>query len=242
MIESVAAETGPYSNDWLLRVRGLTKIYGDPDERTLENTGPAFDTNICPRTHAIVALSAIDFDLLPGEVLGIVGESGSGKSTLVQLLYFDQEPTSGDVHFRAIDDGRVNLLTLSNQRKRHARNHLLGMVYQNPRDGLNFGFTAGGNIAEKLLMAGTFHVGRIRERATSLLEQTEVPVKRMDELPSTFSGGMQQRVQISKAIANNPPLVLMDEVTSGLDVSAQAKALDLTRELQREMGISILVV
>ena len=242
MIESVSGTTSTYGNDWLLRVRGLTKIYGDPDDRTLDSTGPAFDSNICPRTHAIVALSNIDFDLYPGEVLGIVGESGSGKSTLVQLLYFDQEPTSGDVHFRAIDDGRINLVTLSNQRKRHARNHLLGMVYQNPRDGLNFGFTAGGNIAEKLLMAGTFHVGRIRERATSLLEQTEVPVKRMDELPSTFSGGMQQRVQIAKGIANHPPLVFMDEVTSGLDVSVQAKVLDLIRQLQRELGVSMIVV
>src|SRR5262245_65983539 len=229
-------------NGWLLRVRNVTKIYGDPDATTLDNTGPAFNTNICPRTNAIVALSNISFDLYPGEVLGVVGESGSGKSTLVQLLYFDQDATSGTVQFRAMDSGQTNLFTLSNQRKRYARNHLLGMVYHNPRDGLNFSFTAGGNIAEKLLMAGTFHVGHIRERASSLLTQTEVPVKRMDELPSTFSGGMQQRVQISKAIANNPPLVFMDEVTSGLDVSAQAKALDLTRELQREMGISILVV
>ena len=228
--------------DWLLRVRGLTKIYGDHDERTLQTTGPEFDSNICPRTHAIVALSGIGFDLYPGEVLGIVGESGSGKSTLVQLLYFDQDATAGEVHFRGVDDGQVNILNLSNQRKRYTRNHLLGMVYQNPRDGLNFGFTSGGNIAEKLLMAGTFHVGKIRARASSLLERTEVPVRRMDELPSTFSGGMQQRVQISKAIANNPPLVFMDEVTSGLDVSVQAKVLDLIRHLQRELGVSMIVV
>src|SRR5262245_9284782 len=242
MPQGTNGHTNGHDNGWLLRVRGLTKIYGEPDTRTLEETGPAFNTNICPRSRAIVALNNISFDLYPGEVLGVVGESGSGKSTLVQMLYFDQDPSSGAAHFRAVDEGQTDLFALSNQRKRHTRNHLLGMVYQNPRDGLNFGFTAGGNIAEKLLMAGTFHVGRIRGRAGSLLEQTEVPVKRMDELPSTFSGGMQQRVQIAKAIANNPPLVLMDEVTSGLDVSAQAKALDLTRELQREMGISILVV
>lgn len=227
---------------WLLRVRGLTKVYGEPDGETLDRTGPAVGTNICPATRAIVALSRVDFDLYPGEVLGVVGESGSGKSTLVQLLYFDQEPTAGEVTFRAIDEGRVNLLTLSNQRKRHARNHLLGMVYQNPRDGLNFGFTAGGNIAEKLLMAGTFHVGRIRGRASALLRQTEVPVARLDDLPSAFSGGMQQRVQISKAIANSPPLVFMDEVTSGLDVSVQAKVLDLIRQLQQELGVSMIVV
>jgi putative phosphonate transport system ATP-binding protein len=229
-------------DSWLLRVRNVTKIYGEPHLTTLDNTGPAFNTNICPRSQAIVALSNISFDLFPGEVLGVVGESGSGKSTLVQLLYFDQDATSGTVQFRAMDDGQPNLFALSNQRKRYARNHLLGMVYQNPRDGLNFSFTAGGNIAEKLLMAGTFHVGRIRERAGTLLTRTEVPIRRMDETPSTFSGGMQQRVQISKAIANNPPLVFMDEVTSGLDVSVQAKVLDLIRQLQRDLGMSMIVV
>ena len=227
---------------WLLRVRNLTKIYGDPISNSVQYTGPKFGSNICPETDAIIACAEINFDLYPGEVLGVVGESGSGKSTLVQLLYFDQMATSGEVQFSALDGGQTNILTLSNQRKRHMRNHLMGMVYQNPRDGLNFGFSAGGNIAEKLLMAGNFHVGRIRERASYLLEKTEVPVKRMENTPATFSGGMQQRVQISKAIANNPPLLFLDEVTSGLDVSVQAKVLDLIRQLQRELGISMIVV
>ena len=227
---------------WLLRVRNLTKIYGDPISNSVQYTGPKFGSNICPETDAIVACAEINFDLYPGEVLGVVGESGSGKSTLVQLLYFDQMATAGEVQFSALDGGQTNILTLSNQRKRHMRNHLMGMVYQNPRDGLNFNFSAGGNIAEKLLMAGNFHVGRIRERASYLLEKTEVPVKRMDNTPATFSGGMQQRVQISKAIANNPPLLFLDEVTSGLDVSVQAKVLDLIRHLQRELGISMIVV
>ncbi len=227
---------------WLLRVRNLNKIYGDPISTSVQYTGPKFGTNICPETDAIVACAEINFDLYPGEVLGVVGESGSGKSTLVQLLYFDNTATAGEVWFQGVDEGRTNLLTLSSQRKRHVRNHLMGMVYQNPRDGLNFNFSAGGNIAEKLLMAGNFHVGRIRERASHLLEKTEVPVKRMDNTPATFSGGMQQRVQISKAIANNPPLLFLDEVTSGLDVSVQARVLDLIRQLQRELGISMIVV
>ena len=228
--------------DWLLRVRSLTKVYGDTTPGVLERTGPVFSSNICPETGAIVACNNISFDLYPGEVLGIVGESGSGKSTLVQMLYFDQDATSGEVLFKPLEEGTQNLLHLSSQKKRYIRNHLMGMVYQNPRDGLNFRFTAGGNVAEKLLMAGNFHVGRIRERASSLLERTEVPVKRMDNTPATFSGGMQQRVQISKAIANNPPLLFLDEVTSGLDVSVQAKVLDLIRHLQRELGISMIVV
>ncbi len=228
--------------NWLLRVRGLTKIFGQPCDSSIAQTGPEHATNICPETGAVVAIADIGFDLYPGEVLGIVGESGSGKSTLVQLLHFDQEASGGRVLFQEVDQGRTNILALSNQRKRFIKNHLMGMVYQNPRDGLNFNFTAGGNIAEKLLMAGTFHVGKIRGRAGYLLTQTEVPVLRMDETPASFSGGMQQRVQISKAVANNPPLVFFDEVTSGLDVSVQAKVLDLIRKLQQESGISMIVV
>ena len=91
-------------------------------------------------------------------------------------------------------------------------------------------------------MGGNFHVGNIRNRATDLLEKTEVPVLRMDDKPASFSGGMQQRVQISKAIANNPPLLFLDEVTTGLDVSVQAKVLDLIRELQQDLGIAMIVV
>jgi putative phosphonate transport system ATP-binding protein len=226
----------------LLSVRNLTKVYGEITPGLFERTGPEFATNICPETGAIVACSNISFELYPGEVLGIVGESGSGKSTLIQMLYFDIPATSGDVRFTHVEDGEANMLALSSQKKRHIRNHLMGMVYQNPRDGLNFRFTAGGNIAEKLLMANVFHVGKIRNRAGDLLTHTEVPVRRMDESPARFSGGMQQRVQISKAIANDPPLLLLDEVTSGLDLSVQAKVLDLIRGLQQELGISMIVV
>ena len=228
--------------DWVLKVDNLTKIYGNYTDNTLANTGPQMGTNICPETGSIVACAGISFELFPGEVLGIVGESGSGKSTIVKELFFDMEVTMGTALLRPFKDGTVNIFEESNQKKRYMRNHLMGMVYQNPRDGLNFGFTSGGNIAEKLLMADLFHVGKIRERASDLLNKTEVPVARMDDLPAYFSGGMQQRVQISKAIANNPPLLFLDEVTSGLDVSVQARVLDLIRGLQHELGIAMIVV
>lgn len=229
-------------DNWLLRVRNLTKIYGEANENTLALTGPMFNSNICPETDSIVACAGIDFDLYPGEVLGIVGESGSGKSTVVKLLYFDMEQTEGAAWLKPYNDGLISILSESNQKKRFIRNHLMGMVYQNPRDGLNFRFSSGGNIAEKLIMAGNMHVGQIRERASDLLNKTEVPVQRMDDRPSSFSGGMQQRVQISKAIANNPPLLFLDEVTTGLDVSVQARVLDLIRELQQDLGIAMIVV
>lgn len=230
------------ADNWLLKVSGLTKIYGEPGADTLALTGPQFGSNICPETESIVACADISFELYPGEVLGIVGESGSGKSTVVKMLYFDIAQSYGHAWLKPYAGGEVEMLGESNQKKRYIRNNLMGMVYQNPRDGLNFDFTSGGNIAEKLIMAGNYHVGDIRKRAAQLLEKTEVPVKRMDDRPAVFSGGMQQRVQISKAIANHPPLLFLDEVTTGLDVSVQARVLDLIRELQHEMGIAMIVV
>jgi putative phosphonate transport system ATP-binding protein len=228
--------------DWLLKVTNLTKIYGEPGANTLLQTGPEFNSNICPETGSIVACADISFDLYPGEVLGIVGESGSGKSTVVKMLYLDIESSEGAALLKPYQNGLVNILDESNQKKRWIRNYLMGMVYQNPRDGLNFKFSSGGNIAEKLIMGGNYHVASIRTRAQDLLTKTEVPVQRMDDKPASFSGGMQQRVQISKAIANNPPLLFLDEVTTGLDVSVQARVLDLIRELQHDLGIAMIVV
>ncbi|MCR8641163.1 ATP-binding cassette domain-containing protein [Paenibacillus sp. N1-5-1-14] len=229
-------------NEDMLTIRGLSKLYGKgcPDCITL--TGPEYGRNICPRCGTIVACADIDLEVYPGEVLGIVGESGSGKSTLVKTLYFDELPTTGEFYLQPYEQGQTNLYGLSAQQKRYVRNHLMGMVYQNPHLGLRLDNTSGGNIAEKLLMADWNHVGNIRKRAKELLTQTQIPIERMDEQPRNFSGGMQQRVQISKALANNPPVLLLDEVTTGLDVSVQARVLDLIRQIQRELGISMIVV
>jgi putative phosphonate transport system ATP-binding protein len=103
-------------------------------------------------------------------------------------------------------------------------------------------FSVGGNVAEKLLLARWRHVGRIRERASQLMRLTELPPERIDDDPSTFSGGMLQRVQISKALSSNPSLLLLDEVTSGLDLSVQARVLDLIKRIQWELQITMLLV
>jgi putative phosphonate transport system ATP-binding protein len=188
------------------------------------------------------ALRGVSFDLHQGEILGIVGESGSGKSTLAQLLYFDQEANGGEVFLSAYGGGMVNVLSLPRSEKRKIRAAFMGMVYQNPFLGLRMDITSGANVAEKLLEAGMFHFSRIRGRAADLLTRTEIPGPFMDVPPRKLSGGMQQRVQIAKALANNPPLILLDEVTSGLDVSVQAKVLDMIRALQQELGVSMIVV
>lgn len=226
----------------VLRVMGLEKIYGNGCPSCLPATGPEAETNICPGCGAIVACAGISFDIYKGEILGIVGESGSGKSTLAKCLYFDEEASEGQAFLTAYQGGRVNLFGESAQRKRYIRNHLMGMVYQNAHQGIKLHFTAGGNIAEKLLTADIYHIGHIRGRAAELLSRVEVPLERMDDLPAHFSGGMQQRVQIAKAMANNPPILFLDEVTTGLDLSVQARVLDLIKSLQRRLGVSMLVV
>ncbi|HBE81015.1 MAG TPA: phosphonate C-P lyase system protein PhnK [Firmicutes bacterium] len=225
----------------IMKVEGLTKIYGPNCPDCVKKTGPEWGTNQCPACGSIVACADINFSVSQGEILGIVGESGSGKSTIIRCLYFDYEATAGSLYFANYAE-TANAFQLSLQKKRHLRNYLLGMVYQHPHLGLRLDFTAGGNIAEKLLSAGDYHVGRIREKAGELLERTEVPLSRMDDLPRHFSGGMQQRVQIAKAIANQPQIVLLDEVTSGLDLSVQAKVLDLIKHLQRELNMTMIIV
>jgi putative phosphonate transport system ATP-binding protein len=236
------------ANRPVLTARGLTKRYGPGCPDCLTLTGPEHGRNQCPRCQSVIACADVDMDIYPREVLGVVGESGSGKSTAVKLLHFDLEADAGEVHIEG--NGRSgelglsgrNLLTLSSFRKRQIRNALMGIVYQHAHLGLRMNISAGGNIAERLLMAGWRHVDDMRTRATMLLARTEVPVDRMDDQPRHFSGGMQQRVQIAKALSNEPIVLLLDEVTTGLDVSVQARVLDLIRRLQRELDVATLVV
>ena len=233
----------------LLEVRGLTHIYGPGCNSCLELTGPDWETNICPRCGAVVAVGDVSFELYPDEVLGIVGESGSGKSTLVRLLAFDLKAEIGEMYVRAPDERSlallpfgVNLFTLSPFQKRQVRNALMGLVYQDPQLGLRLAVSSGGNIAERLLMAGWRNFQAMRRRGAELLEKTEIPISRMDEPPRAFSGGMRQRVQIAKALSTNPLFLFLDEVTTGLDLSVQARVLDLLRNLQRQFRLAMLVV
>jgi len=225
----------------ILEVRGLSKIFGPGCPLCLDATGPEADTNLCPHCGSVVAIHDVNFDLFEGEILGVMGESGSGKTTVVKTLYFDQAPSAGEVFFYD-QHQQYGIFGLNAAQQRWLRNQRFGMVYQNPHQGLNFSISAGGNIAERLLMSNLLNYNEIRDRAKRLLERTEVLLSRMDERPKYFSGGMQQRVQIAKALATQPPLLFLDEVTTGLDLSVQARILDLILEIQQELQTAMIVV
>ena len=201
-----------------LRVTGLTKRFGH-----------------------ILACEDVGFEVAPGEALGIIGESGSGKTTVLRCLAGDVAPTTGQALLRK-DEDTTDLFKLSGGERRVLRINTISIVYQDPAEGLNLRISAGGNIAERLIAAGWRNFGRLRARAAELLERVEVPLDRMDDPVGTFSGGMMQRVQLAKAVANNPALLLLDEPTTGLDASIAAGVLDLIRDLIEESGVTALVV
>ena len=184
----------------------------------------------------------VGFDLYPGEVLGIVGESGSGKSTLLNVLSGRCQPTSGSVTYRAKDGQWVDLYDSSEAERRTLLRTEWGFVEQNPRDGLRMGVSAGANIGERLMAQGVRHYGELREAGLNWLKQVEIDPARIDDLPRTFSGGMQQRLQIARNLVSGPRLVFMDEPTGGLDVSVQARLLDLLRGLVRELDLAVVIV
>jgi putative phosphonate transport system ATP-binding protein len=203
----------------LLRARGVSKLYGTR-----------------------VACRDVGLYLWPGEVLGIVGESGSGKTTLLGCLSGRLVPTSGCVEFMLRDGTVVDVLQLPEPALRKLARADWGVVHQNPRDGLRAGVTAGANVGERLMALGARHYGRIRAEALDWLDRVEIDRERIDDWPETFSSGMQQRLQIARTLVTRPRLVFMDEPTGGLDVSVQARLLDLVRGLTSDLGLSAIIV
>lgn len=203
----------------LFQVKSLSKFYGNR-----------------------IGCKDVSFDLYPGEVMGIVGESGSGKSTLLNCLAGHLEPDTGEVLFNTRADGLRDTVTMSEPERRMLGRTDWAFVHQHARDGLRMGVSAGGNVGERLMAVGARNYGVIREQAIDWLGRVEIAEDRVDDRPSAFSGGMQQRLQIARNLVTGPRLVFMDEPTGGLDVSVQARLLDLLRGLVREMGLSAIIV
>src|SRR5262244_1940249 len=215
----ITASAGVAADVPLLRARGVTKLYGTR-----------------------VGCRDVGLDLWPGEVLGIVGESGSGKTTLLGCLSGRLVPTSGSVEFTLRDGTVVDVLQMPEPALRKLARTDWGVVHQNPRDGLRAGVTAGANVGERLMALGARHYGRIRAEALDWLDRVEIDPERIDDWPETFSSGMQQRLQIARTLVTRPRLVFMDEPTGGLDVSVQARLLDLVRGLTADLGLSAIIV
>jgi len=203
----------------LLSVRDLTLLYG-PEK----------------------GCQGVSFDLYPGEVLGIVGESGSGKSTLLSVLSGRNTPDTGKETYHCPRQGRVELYGASEAQRRSLLRTEWGFVEQNPRDGLRMNVSAGANIGERLMAQGVRHYGQLRQAGLEWLTQVEIDPARIDDLPRTFSGGMQQRLQLARNLVSSPRLMFMDEPTGGLDVSVQAHLLDLLRGLVRELQLAVVIV
>jgi putative phosphonate transport system ATP-binding protein len=203
----------------LLTIEGLTKLYGRN-----------------------VACRNVSFDLWAGEVLGIVGESGSGKTTLLNCMNGTLAPNTGRILYRTRHMGVLDIATMSDAHKRLLMRTDWGIVHQNPLDGLRMGVSAGANVGERLMAVGARHYGDIRSQAMGWLNRVEIEVDRIDDLPGVFSGGMQQRLQIARNLVTKPRLVFMDEPTGGLDVSVQARLLDLLRALVQELQLAAIIV
>ncbi len=179
----------------------------------------------------------VSLELWPGEVLGIVGESGSGKTTLLKAISARLTPQQGEVLYQ-----QRSLYAMSEAERRRLLRTEWGVVHQHPMDGLRRQVSAGGNIGERLMATGARHYGNIRATAEKWLQEVEIPPSRIDDLPTTFSGGMQQRLQIARNLVTQPKLVFMDEPTGGLDVSVQARLLDLLRGLAVELNLAVVIV
>jgi putative phosphonate transport system ATP-binding protein len=202
----------------LLQMRDVNKRYGD-----------------------VIALEAVNATVYPGEVLGIVGESGSGKSTLLRIMNLEEQPDTGRYDLN-LADTLGNLFDLNRHDRQMLRARRIGIVYQNPHLGLLMKNSSSGNVAERLLIAGERRFAVLRDKGRAALEASEFPLERIDAPPIELSGGMQQRVQLAKAIALEPAVLLLDEPTTGLDVSVQALVLDTLKRLQRDRRITMVIV
>ena len=184
----------------------------------------------------------VSFSLYQGEVLAVVGESGSGKTTLLQLLSTQLVPSAGRVRYRLRDGVTRDLADLSEAERRFLFRTDWGYVHQDAALGLRMNVSAGANVGERLMAVGWRHYSRIRGTAVQWLDRVEIDTERIDDPPRTYSGGMRQRLQIARNLVTQPRLVFMDEPTGGLDVSVQARLLDLLRGLVTELGLAAVIV
>ncbi|MDB5945300.1 MAG: dppD, partial [Ramlibacter sp.] len=191
----------------------------------------------------VTALSELDFDLAPGEVLGLLGESGSGKSVTLRTLLRLHTPRTTRVTGQIRVDGQ-DVLALQGKALQHYRGGTVSMVFQEPGLAFDPVYSIGDQIAEAVRAHDGVDRKAARQRALEMLERVGIPQarRRLDAHPHELSGGMRQRAMIALAIACRPKLLLADEPTTALDATVQIQILLLLRELQRETGMSVIFV
>ncbi|WES63071.1 ATP-binding cassette domain-containing protein [Microbacter sp. GSS18] len=187
------------------------------------------------RAEPFRALKGVSLDILPGETVGLVGESGSGKTTLGRAALGLAPVTEGSIIFDGKDISHLD------RRERRALSSEIQVVFQDPYSSLNPSMTIEQILTEPLTAAGTSS-SDAKRRVRELLDQVGLPADARSRLPREFSGGQRQRVAIARALALSPRLIVCDEPVSALDLSTQARVLDLFIEIQERTGVAYLFV
>ena len=191
----------------------------------------------------VKAVNGVSFNLEAGKTLGIVGESGSGKSvtaySIMQILADTGKIVSGEVLYKGEDITKWNKKQMQGFRGKKC-----SIIFQDPMTSLNPVFTIGNQLMEAILLHTDRNKAQARERAIEMLTLVGVnePEKRLKQYPHELSGGMRQRVMIAMALACEPDILIADEPTTALDVTIQAQILELMQELQKKMGMAIIMV
>jgi len=190
------------------------------------------------------AVDDVSFQVRKGRTLGIVGESGCGKSvTSLSIMRLIPTPPGRIAGGRIVYGGR-DILSISNEEMRRLRGDEISMIFQEPMTSLNPVFTIGNQICEAIELHQGLSASQARAKAIEMLKLVGIPAaeERIDEYPHQLSGGMRQRVMIAMALSCTPNVLIADEPTTALDVTIQAQILDLLRELQKKLGMAIILI